>query len=572
MEALDLWDIIENNLKQNVANNHEIDHRILSNYSNLTLDLIRKIQETSNDKIVQIFLSTLLIAKYEEEAPKGIKYYDLLNHGSHLLQIELNYKDLIIETCDLILVKELDETKDESEALNLCYYANEIAKKSKKQLTSITKGPTNFLTHIWKRITEINTSSNVPSIIKTLKSIIYAQETLKFSNLDHMIMLIHSSCFTYIENKNNLYGLGDENPQRDIQEAHKILYLLSDLKAKDNIFADELIEIKNLCLEIEAPIQELSLSIKNDINFIEPHTNFLNTSQIQDEPIYEINPSTVKKIEPYFYFTTTEFFNVYVYKGILNDNIEIAIKVYEAIHPQADWDLICKEIRIYQKLSSFASDQNCFVIYHGTYKENNSTNLIMEYLPYSLMYNISYLKTQNYIIEEQLLSMIFYKILVSFSIMKEIGIFHNDVEPENFLVDHYWNVKIIDFSASLVRNKDFDSLCEKVYFIKGTKGYLSPEIEEARAKKRETAKYNPEKSDVFSLGLVLLQILTYQDVKGFNKEKKYNELLALIDTINIPWAKVLVKKMLYIKAVKRFKFNKLLKLVPASDTLREKEL
>lgn len=567
MEALDLWDIIENELAQKVKNKTGIDFRILFNYSKLTLDEIRQIQESSNDQTVQMFLSTLLIAKYEEEAPKGTQYYDLLNHGIHLLQNETEHKNFILECCDLILVKELDETKDETEALNLLYYAKEFTKISSKKLTAITQGHTKFLALIWKSVTEINALLNGTSILKTLHSICYAQENLDFSDLDHMITLIHSSCLTYIENKNNLHGLGDENSQRDIQEAHNILDLLGQLKIHDNIFTDELIEMKNLCLEIEPPMQEASLSIKRNPSIPELQAGFYDISEIQDEPIYELNPAAVKKIEPCFYFSTTNFFDVYVYKGILNESVEVAVKRYEAIHPQADWGLVCKEIRIYQKLSSFENSQNCFVKYHGTYNDQNSINLVMDYIPYSLMSNISYLQTQNYVFEEQLISTIFNKILVSYNTMKEAGIFHNDVEPENFLVDNYWNIKIIDFSASLIRNKDFENTCEEEYLIKGTKGYLSPEIESARAKKHKTAKYDPEKSDVFSLGLVLLQILIYQDVRGLNTKKRYDKLLALIDTIVFPWAKVLLNKMLNIKTVKRARFNKLLRLIPVDDTI-----
>ena len=79
-------------------------------------------------------------------------------------------------------------------------------------------------------------------------------------------------------------------------------------------------------------------------------------------------------------------------------------------------------------------------------------------------------------------------------------------------------MKIIDFDASLIK-----TIQDGVSYsgIQGTDGYNSPEKDRAKSKDE----YDPEKSDVYSLGLVLFQFLTYENVNKIDNKK----ILSIID-------------------------------------------
>ncbi len=79
----------------------------------------------------------------------------------------------------------------------------------------------------------------------------------------------------------------------------------------------------------------------------------------------------------------------------------------------------------------------------------------------------------------------------------ELAIVHRDVSPQNILVDVEGRVRIADFGVARAAQRMTRSRTGQ---IKGKVGYLSPE--QARAKEVD------RRSDVFSLGIVLWEMLT----------------------------------------------------------------
>ena len=54
---------------------------------------------------------------------------------------------------------------------------------------------------------------------------------------------------------------------------------------------------------------------------------------------------------------------------------------------------------------------------------------------------------------------------------------HRDLKPENIILetrDFYSNIKIVDFGFALVMN---DYLNSKTKYVKGTPGYMAPEVQ-----------------------------------------------------------------------------------------------
>ncbi|GAV81475.1 Pkinase domain-containing protein/B_lectin domain-containing protein/PAN_2 domain-containing protein [Cephalotus follicularis] len=78
----------------------------------------------------------------------------------------------------------------------------------------------------------------------------------------------------------------------------------------------------------------------------------------------------------------------------------------------------------------------------------------------------------------------------------EVKIVHCDIKPENVLLDDSFTAKVSDFGLAKLMNRE-DSLVYTT--LRGTRGYLAPEW--------ITSNPISEKSDVYSYGLVLLEII-----------------------------------------------------------------
>ncbi len=104
------------------------------------------------------------------------------------------------------------------------------------------------------------------------------------------------------------------------------------------------------------------------------------------------------------------------------------------------------------------------------------------------------------------------------------GIIHRDVKPSNILLDVHGRVRIVDFGLAAIKGSEH---LTKTGSTLGTIGYMSPE----QVQGRET----DHRSDLFSLGVVLYELITKQN--PFKRDSEAATLRAVIDYIPEPLAR-----------------------------------
>ncbi|XP_052174615.1 putative receptor protein kinase ZmPK1 [Diospyros lotus] len=192
-----------------------------------------------------------------------------------------------------------------------------------------------------------------------------------------------------------------------------------------------------------------------------------------------------------------------VYKGILNNERVVAVKRLEGIlQGEAEF---WAEVSIIGKLNHqnlvkmwgfCAEDEQKLLVYD--YMENGSLDKILfsdtsKTLDWDQRYNIALgtAKGLSYIHEECL-----------------EWVVHCDVKPENILLDDKLEPKVADFGMSKLFKDDVDSGFSRV---RGTRGYLAPEW--MRLKNINV------KADVYSYGIVVLELLTGRRASGFQLQE-----------------------------------------------------
>ena len=274
---------------------------------------------------------------------------------------------------------------------------------------------------------------------------------------------------------------------------------------------------------------------------------------------FNLNSNHIENIEDVpIYSHVTSHFRTTILKGVYQDN-QVAIKTKQPISWAADLSKIFNEIDMYTELSDQAGADNWFIKYYGTCASNNQIYMIIKYSDKNLMAFINDLKAKKTYLSETILINMYRSGINSFTQMANKGIFHRDIKPQNLLVENPYNIKIIDFSISLkINSKDIED-----YSIAGSSEYSAPEMQVLLDSNELRGQYNLQKADIFSLGLIFLQIMTLCDISSFNRIDQNSRLIEFISSeVPYEWAKNLLLTMLNIDPRQRMLFFLLKKFIP----------
>jgi len=152
---------------------------------------------------------------------------------------------------------------------------------------------------------------------------------------------------------------------------------------------------------------------------------------------------------------------------------------------------------------------------HTYFEENGNHCIVLEYVNGMTLKQT--IREKGALKENEALE-IFYQILDGVGEAHQMGIVHRDLKPSNIMIDVSGRVKIMDFGiAKILGDRGMTKTGHKM----GTMFYMSPE--QVRAQKDID-----QKTDIYSLGIVLFEMLTGKVPFDTNTESDYEVMDAIV--------------------------------------------
>ena len=304
-----------------------------------------------------------------------------------------------------------------------------------------------------------------------------------------------------INEKNNIFEKKEKN-----EEKNKLNNFLERYNEEDD--DDDEFNLKNNNIENLTPSKdtEEEKKEKKKINFrkcsinIEKNIELLKTGKFEEEFIFL---KTLKQ---------DKFSTIYKVQKIKTKEI-LCIKKIVKTSPKSNIDNLKKitndfKNNISSKLSNFCVQNIDFWIEKEEFKVqlselnfcNKNLYLLTKYYENGDIFDfLEKLEENKYIFTENFYWDIVFEMIIGLLFVHECGYIHTDIQPANYLVDINGYLKLNDFSLALKLN-EINNLDD---IIEGDSRYISKELFHFHKK----SKIN-EKSDIFSLGLSLLELIS----------------------------------------------------------------
>ncbi|OMJ93015.1 hypothetical protein SteCoe_4095 [Stentor coeruleus] len=526
--------------------------RIFTNPTDLTLSELSSYYSLigANNTYLLAYITALFTLRIAKDSPmsgnQGLVYFDTVKY---FIDNWPEYSECAMNAYSSALVQEISEASIES----LPLWADKIASLSLREniIEPVKRWlQMKFSSTSYTLLTKSQEGLEKQSAIQLFKFLMKGQSLNMV--LDDIGNMSAALIIDLVITANDLNGfkkyLGEE-VKVNFEDAREIV---SHIKALKNLEKDNIDKLAFI---------EGKIGVSNIFkvsNYIKKPKHFINTEDLIPT---NINWNSMQ-VEPCpIYAHSSDVLNVTISRIRFPDGLSMVRKSYTALVDNFDFSPIENEIKILTYLSNRSRPNNCFLKFFGAAREYKSIHLYMEAGGKNLMDELTEYKRKNQYLNSSLLEKWVISLLNCFSDLSLNKIYHCDIKPHNIVIYKDNTLKVIDFSISKIEEeREVTFVATKENPIQGTRGYMAPELQDNIDAGNNNAFFKPGKADVFSLGMTILQMMTFENLAGLNKFDKRDELHKKIDGINgYPmWIKNLLHAMLWPTRDIRPSFNKCL--------------
>ena len=524
---------------------------LLTNGLHLSLKEVYEVPHCNSPEIY-CFRNLLVFLRYLAEAPKGSDFGTL--NEEYVSTFGCIPSDCKTEVVSFIssmyfggISKELDNVEQIGD-FQVWFERYGFLKSNNVEMQLFeNKLSMNFRSKLWSVFNQ--PEKDIQKCIECAIMINFAQS--KEFNVGDTLSLFISTIYSHLTMKYEMYNGGE---RKNLQDVSNLVYYMKYFKIEGD---SETYQIKQLedFFGVLAPVQkpdEHEKDFERDPNL--PYTGIDFSTLLYKATVYASvsNPN----------------FNINIHHYSCSVKGEVGLKLYEIKNPNYDKNKIKNEVDILETLSAKSAQSTCFIKCYGSHWEQDKIYIAMEYFKDTLMAKISEMRNNKQIFTEA--HMIYYarELISAHALMEQLGIYHQDIKPQNILFTPNNLLKIIDFSVSVSKSYDEVTLAATgLHFIQGTQGYMAPELQaHALTENRTKIIYSRPKADVFSLGLVLLQMFTLEELHTLNMKENNHLLMNKIEKLPFTWFQTLLKNMLQVDYKIRVSFKSALNFIPGRAT------
>ena len=197
---------------------------------------------------------------------------------------------------------------------------------------------------------------------------------------------------------------------------------------------------------------------------------------------------------------------------------------YYSFAPSTDVSPIIQEIKLIEKLKSSAIPENCFLSNITYVQESDSIKITTEIYQNCIQ---EFVSRKIYMADPLKIAGV-EALLRSFAFMVDLNICYSDISSTNILITPDSHLKLNYFIPDEIERK-FNTPFIEGQRITGSKAYLSPDLLELSYRGVDFCQFNPEKAQVYSLGLCIYELFANEESIGLNipsNSERLNEKIA----------------------------------------------